>query len=76
MGSGCTRASAQSGRRLATAVEFKKRADRIVIGDVGRPPVGGRDGDVKCTVRVVEPLGPSVVEIRQRAFLKGIIDTT
>ena len=52
------------------------RRRHVVVGDVSRPPVGGRDGDIESCVCVHEPLRPGVVEVRQRALperLRGLL---
>ena len=43
-----------------------------MIGDVGRPAVGRRDGGIERSVCVVEPLRAGVVEVRQRALLERL----
>ena len=43
------------------AVERQQLAQGVVVGDVGRPAVGGRDGGIKGRVRVGEPLRAVVV---------------
>ena len=47
------------------AVERQQLAEGIVVGDVGRPAVGGRDSGIERRVRVGEPLRPVVVEVGQ-----------
>ena len=51
-------------------VERQQFGERVVVGDVGRPAVGGSNGSVEGRVRVGEPCRASVVKARQRARLE------
>ena len=53
-------------------VERQQLTERVVVGNVGGPAIGGCDGRIERRVRVVEPLRPSVVEICQRALLQHL----
>jgi hypothetical protein len=46
----------------------------LLVGDVGRPAVGGENGSVQLAVGQVEPGGPLVVEIGQRPLLEAGAD--
>ena len=63
-------------RHSGATVECQQLTQGVVVGDVSRPPVGGRDGDIESCVCVHEPLRPGVVEVRQRALperLRGLL---
>ena len=47
----------------AVAIQREQFAEQVVIGDIGRPAVGGGHGGVERDVRVGEPLRPGVVEV-------------
>ena len=51
-------------------VERQQFGERVVVGDVGRPAVGGGNGSVEGRVRVGEPCRASVVKARQCACLE------
>ena len=55
-------------RHSGATIECQQLTQGVVVGDVSRPPVGGRDGDIESCVCVHEPLRPGVVEVRQRAL--------
>ena len=57
-----------AGFDASLAVEHQQLAQGVVVADVGRPAVGGRDGGVERRMRVHEPLRSVVVEVRQRAL--------
>jgi hypothetical protein len=48
-------------------VEFQQGCEELVVGHFGGPAVGGEDGFVQPAVGEVEPGGPFVVEIGERA---------
>ena len=56
----CSRSS-KTGSIFFRAEQF---AQGILVGDVARPAVGRRDGEVQSRVRVHEPLRTRVVEVR------------
>ena len=69
-------ACAEPETRIATAtVEHQQLAENVVIGDIGRPVVGRRDGNVQRRVYIRELLRPGVVEVRQRALLERLLIT-
>ena len=56
----------------AATVERQQFDERVVVGDVDRPAVGGSNGGIENRVRIGEPLRSGVVEVRQRArFERG-----
>ena len=54
----------------AFEVEGEEAGEDFVVGEVGRPAVGGGDGGVEFLVRHVEPGGALVVEVRERALFE------
>ena len=57
---------------LVAPVALKQFAQGVVIGDLGRPAVGLRDGRVQRRVGIREPLRSGVVEVRQGPFLESL----
>ena len=56
--------------RRAFEVERQQPRQRVFLGDILRPAIGGRDRPVEIAMRVVEPRRALVVEIGQRALFE------
>jgi hypothetical protein len=56
------RLASGGGRRRSGAhlVQFKQPRERIVLGDIGRPAIGGGDGGVEIAMRIESQAGRSL----------------
>ena len=59
-------------RSPVPTVDRQQLADGVVVGNVGWPSVGGRDGSIESRVRIDEPLWAGVVKVGQRTLLERL----
>jgi hypothetical protein len=58
----------------AVEIEGEETRQRVFLGNVGRPAIGGGNRGVEVAMRVVEPSRTLVVELGQGAFLQDCGD--